>query len=55
MGVKKLESKKRKNLDNIDTNINRAAKKLIKFEQKLLAKESKGTKRKRGKIKFYIF
>ncbi|CAG9770332.1 unnamed protein product [Ceutorhynchus assimilis] len=47
LGLKKLESKKRKDLDKIDTHIGRAAKRLIKFDQKLLARDNKEKKRKR--------
>ncbi|XP_066257708.1 ribosomal RNA processing protein 1 homolog isoform X2 [Euwallacea similis] len=48
LGLKKLITKKRKK--DVDMNVTKAAKRLIKFEQKLLAKNVKEKKRKREDI-----
>jgi len=39
LGIKKLDSNKRKSRDNYDTNVTKAAKRLIKFEQQLLSRD----------------
>ncbi|KAL1501616.1 hypothetical protein ABEB36_006913 [Hypothenemus hampei] len=48
LGLKRLEPKKRKNTD-VDMNISKAAKRLIKFEQKLLGKNGKNKKKRENK------